>query len=86
MSQVRATLSTVVDEVMPVWLDTVDLVNHTPIYDELRERRLTEHKTDVSSATQATIRLPACAYEPQDNIDVLAGRRGLGGRHRRTSS
>jgi hypothetical protein len=55
-------------------------VSHTPIYDELRELRLDE-RMDVPAVTQPTIRLVVPQSEG-GTVNMLASRRGLGGRHR----
>ena len=56
-------------------------MSHTPIYDELREPRLDE-RMDVPAATQPTIRL-VVPHTGGGTVNLLASRRGLGGRHRR---
>jgi hypothetical protein len=56
-------------------------VSHTPIFDELREARLSERTADVSAAHHDTIRL-VVPRSGAGTVDELTTRRGLGGRHR----
>lgn len=57
----------------------------TPIYDELRELRITESSNQAHGARRNSLRL-ASLQTGAGTVDHLAGRRGLGGRHRRTTS
>ncbi len=58
-------------------------MNPTPIYDELRESRPVERTVDLV-AVQATVRLVVSQCEA-GNVSDLQGRRGVGGRHRRSA-
>lgn len=56
----------------------------TPIYDELRALRITQSAGSTSGSHRVPARVGG-AHSEQDKIGQLAGRRGLGGRHRRPS-
>ncbi|HEY2207475.1 MAG TPA: hypothetical protein VGH99_23740 [Pseudonocardia sp.] len=56
----------------------------TPIYDELREHRFTEGAGGAPGARRPVPRLIP-AQGGAASVEQLAGRRGLGGRHRRPS-
>jgi hypothetical protein len=59
-------------------------VSATPIYDELRERLSSGASRDGSDARRNGLRLRA---QPGGaTVDYLAGRHGLGGRHRMPSN
>ena len=59
-------------------------MSHTPIYDDLREVRPGERTTPLAAAAQSTVRLDISQVET-GKVNVLAGRQGLGGRHRRSA-
>jgi hypothetical protein len=59
-------------------------VSLTPIYDELRELRISEKAGGTSGRTRRTsLRLAAASQTGGATVDWLIGRQGLGGRHRR---
>ncbi|WP_156934614.1 hypothetical protein [Pseudonocardia spinosispora] len=60
-------------------------MSHTPIYDELRELRITRSSDRGPGARRYSVRLTS-SPSGTGTVDHLAGRRGLGGRHRRTAS
>ncbi|MBO0875513.1 MAG: hypothetical protein J2P19_19200 [Pseudonocardia sp.] len=55
----------------------------TPIYDELRELHITETAGGTSGGVRRTSLRLAASASGGANVGQLAGRRGLGGRHRR---
>ncbi|HWN35026.1 MAG TPA: hypothetical protein VNP03_19905 [Pseudonocardia sp.] len=57
----------------------------TPIYDELRELRVAERPNGTQSPRRAPLRLVP-AQSGESRVDELAGRGGLGGRHRRPAN
>ncbi|HTF47451.1 MAG TPA: hypothetical protein VK735_08400 [Pseudonocardia sp.] len=57
----------------------------TPIYDELREHRVPGGTASAQGARRSTALRLVPLQSGRDNLGQLAGRGGLGGRHRRPS-
>jgi hypothetical protein len=59
-------------------------MSHTPIYDQLREAPPGEMTTPLAPPAQATVRL-VVQNAHVSKVNDISGRRGLGGRHRRSA-